>query len=77
MSEHSSLTMTFVSVGERTTLFQEILAFLVNSAISVIKKAREAKKEVSKRYKSKQPDKIETENRNQGHVTSINDLYEC
>ena len=31
-------------------------------------------KEVGKRSKSKQPDKTETETRNKGHVTSINDL---
>ena len=58
--------MTFVAVVERTTLFRAHLAFLINSAISIIKKARRAKKEVGKRSKSKQPDKIGTENGKSG-----------
>ena len=53
--------MTFVAVGERTTLFRAHLAFFINSTIGIIKKARRAKKEVGKRSKSKQPDKIERE----------------
>ena len=52
ISEHSALTMTFVAVGERTTLFYTLLAFLINSAIGVIKKATKAKKEVGKRSRS-------------------------
>ena len=55
--------MTFVTTGERTTLFHALLAFLINSAINVIKKARRAKKEVVKRSKLKQPNKIEMEKR--------------
>ena len=62
ISEHSAFIMTFVVVGERTTLFYALLTFLINSAISIIKKARRAKKEVGKRSKSKQPDKTEVEN---------------
>ena len=58
--------MTFVAVGERTTLFRAHLAFLINSAFSIIKKARKTKKEVGRRSKSKQPDKIETENGKSG-----------
>ena len=46
---HSALTMTFVAVGEETTLFHMFFAFLINSAINIIKKARRAKKEVGKR----------------------------
>ena len=60
------LTMTFFATGKRTTLFHVLLAFLINSAINVIKKARRAKKEVGKRSKLKQPNKIEMENRNPG-----------
>ena len=48
ISEHSALTTTFVAVGERTTLFLALLAFLINSAKSIIKKARRTKKEVGK-----------------------------
>ena len=62
MSEHSALTLTFVAVGERATSFHALLAFLLNSAISVIKKARMAKKEFAKRSKLKQSDEIKTEN---------------
>ena len=54
--------MTLVDIGERTTLFCPLLAFLRNSAISIIKKATRATKEVGKRSKMKQPDKIETKN---------------
>ena len=50
--------MTFVAVGERTTLFRALLAFLINSVVSIIKEARRAKKQVGKKSKSKQPDKI-------------------
>ena len=66
ISEHSALTMTFVVVGERTALFNALHAFLINCTISIIKKARRAKKEVGKRSKSKEPDKIETENEKPG-----------
>ena len=62
ISEHSALTMTYIALGERTTLFYMLLAFLVNSAISIIKKARRAKEEVGKKTKSKQSDKTEVEN---------------
>ena len=58
--------MTFVAVGERTALFHVLLAFLINRPISIIKKARRAKKEVGKRSKAKQPNKIETKDRKQG-----------
>ena len=61
-SEYSDLTMTFGEVGERTTLFRALLAFLINSIISIIQRARRAKKGVGKRSKSKQPDNIEMEN---------------
>ena len=52
--------MTLVDIGERTTLFCLLLAFLRNSAINIINKVTRAKKEVGKRSKMKQPDKIET-----------------
>ena len=55
MSEHSALTMTFIAIGERTILFHALLAFVLSSTISVIKKAGRAKKKVGKRSKSKQP----------------------
>ena len=55
--------MTLFDIGERTTLFCPLLAFLRNRAINIIKKATRAKKEVGKRSKMKQPDKIETKNR--------------
>ena len=58
--------MIFVAVGERTTLFHALLAFLINSAISINKKAGRAKKEVGKRSTLKQPTKIETESRKPG-----------
>ena len=54
--------MTYIALGERTTLFYMLLAFLINSAISIIKKARRAKEEVGKKTKSKQSDKTEVEN---------------
>ena len=52
--------MTFVDVSERTTWFRALPALpaLNNSAMSIIKKARRAKKEVGKSSKLKQPDKI-------------------
>ena len=74
ISEHSALTMTYIAVGERTTLFYTLLAFKINSTISIIKKARRAKNEVGKKSKSNQPEKIEAENENQGHAISINNL---
>ena len=37
-------------------------AFLINSTINIIKKARRAKNKIDSRNKSKQPKKIETEN---------------
>ena len=43
-----------------------LLAFLISSTVSIIKKARKAKKEVGKRSKLKQPDKIEMENEKSG-----------
>ena len=58
--------MTFIAIAERTTLVHVHLSFLINSAISIIKKARRAKKEVGKRSQSKQPDKVETENEKLG-----------
>ena len=67
--EHSVFTITFAAIGERTTSFHTILAFSIDSAISIIKKARKAKKELRTRNKLKQPDKIETENRKPGTCT--------
>ena len=58
--------MIFVAIGERTTFFHALLAFLINSTISINKRARRAKKEVGKRGKLKQPIKIETESRKPG-----------
>ena len=55
--------MTLFDIGERTTLFCPLLAFLRNRAINIIKKATRAKKEVGKGSKMKQPGKIETKNR--------------
>ena len=54
--------MTLFDIGERTTLFCPLLAFLRNHAINIIKKATRAKKD-GKGSKMKQPDKIETKNR--------------
>ena len=62
ISEHSALTMTYVAIGERTTLFYTLLAFLINSAINIVKKTRRAKQEVGKKSKQNQSDKIESEN---------------
>ena len=61
-SEYSALPITFVDVGTRTTLFRALLAFLMNSVISITKRARRAKKEVGKRSNSKQIYSTETVN---------------
>ena len=48
-------------------------AFLINSTISIIKKARRAKNKIDNRNKSKQPKKTETENGKPG----IHNLNKC
>ena len=40
--------MTFVAVGERTTLFRAHPSFFINRSLSIIKKAIRAKKEFGK-----------------------------
>ena len=48
-------------------------AFLINSTISINKKARRAKNKIDNRNKSKQPKKTETENGKPG----IHNLNKC
>ena len=70
--------MTFIDVSERTTLFCVLIA-LNNSTISIIKKARRAKKEVGKRSLVKEVSRSNQirqkwKTGNLGEVSSINDL---
>ena len=50
--------LPYIVIGERTNFFDKFLASVINSPISIVKKARRAKKEVGKKSKSKQPGSI-------------------
>ena len=69
--------MTFIDVSERTTLFCVLIA-LNNSTISIIKKARRAKKEVGKSLVKEVSRSNQIRQKwktgNLGEVSSINDL---
>ena len=55
--------LPYIVIGERTNFFDKFLASVINSPISIVKKARRAKKEVGKKSKSKQRGSIlEAEN---------------
>ena len=65
--------MTYVPVGERTTFFYTLLAFLINIAISIVKNTWRAKKEVDKKVRESNPirQKQKTGNHNKRTVRAL------
>ena len=65
--------MTYVPVGERTTFFYTLLAFLINIAISIVKNTWRAKKEVGKKVRESNPirQKQKTGNHNKRTVRAL------